>query len=144
MSEQQTKIAEYLHGKDITFTATGGQQTKRDGWGCFAWNTEFRRSGATLEQSFYCGLAHVTKPKSEFVSPRPVPPCAADVLYSVLSDAEALGESFVNWCANYGFDSDSLRAFDTYRECCASGEKLNKFFFMRDELSELRTLLQDY
>jgi hypothetical protein len=39
----------------------------------------------------------------------PAPPLA-DILYSLLLDSEAADESFEDWCANFGYDSDSIAA----------------------------------
>lgn len=54
-------------------------------------------------------------------------PDAATVLDCVASDASgADGTSFEDWCADYGFDSDSRKAERTYRACVAQSRKLRK------------------
>lgn len=56
------------------------------------------------------GLAHVRRGD-------PIPPALADVLYSLLSDADAGSRTFNEFCDDYGYDADSRRALDTYLEC---------------------------
>lgn len=42
------------------------------------------------------------------------PPTLADVLDCLASDASGLGGTFEEWCGDYGYDADSIRAFKTY------------------------------
>lgn len=70
-------------------------------------------------------------------------PQIAHVLYCLLSDAEAGNESFSNWCENFGYDSDSINAFNTYQACEKTAKQLNNLF-NREQLRTLRDLLQDY
>lgn len=47
----------------------------------------------------------------------PLPaPAAADLLYSITMD-DTHGESFEEWCSNFGYDSDSRTAEATYEAC---------------------------
>ena len=70
-------------------------------------------------------------------------PQVAAVLHCLLSDAEAGNESFSNWCDNFGHDSDSITAFNTYQACEKTAKQLNNLF-NREQLQTLRDLLQDY
>lgn len=70
-------------------------------------------------------------------------PQIAAVLYCLLSDAAACNESFSNWCENFGYDSDSISAFNTYQSCEKTNKQLNNLF-NREQLQTLRDLLQDY
>jgi len=58
-------------------------------------------------------------------------------------DAQTLDQSFTDWCAEFGYDDDSISAFDTYRACCENSKKLQKVF-SRDTLVKIEELLQDY
>lgn len=44
-------------------------------------------------------------------------PKAGDVLDSLALDSNMVNESFEDWCASCGYDSDSRRAFATYEAC---------------------------
>ena len=129
--------------ESINFKATGGQLTKRDDWECYQWNIEIMHNGKFLNTQFYCGLGHVIKTKISSKPIMPKAPTIKDVMQSLLLDASANDESFNNWCANYGYDSDSLKAFNMYQQCCETANKLNKTF-TRNELNEMREALQDY
>lgn len=108
----------------------------------FAWNATI--NGESF--AFYCGAAHA-KPQSPANPDRavyqfdrwlsiedaiverkikPTAPSCADVLYCLLLDANAMDETFEEWCANVGFDTDSRKALETYLECQTSGIRLRK------------------
>ena len=75
---------------------------------------------------------------------RPVPPPAvADVLRSLLIDASGTDETFGDWAANYGFDTDSRKAEAAFNACRETAAALRRAFD-RDELSTLETALADY
>lgn len=53
-------------------------------------------------------------------------PTAADVLDCLLSDANSAEESFEDWCADLGYDSDSRTAERTYKTCQSIRVRLQK------------------
>jgi hypothetical protein len=55
-----------------------------------------------------------------------VKPHLADVLDCLFIDSSACGESFDNWSADYGYNSDSIKALEIYRACQRNGDKLRK------------------
>lgn len=71
-------------------------------------------------------------------------PKLADVLHSLVSDADAIDHAtFEDWCDCTGDDPDSRQAEATYRACLEIGLKLRSM--LGDEkLSALRELFQDY
>jgi hypothetical protein len=73
----------------------------------------------------------------------PVVPSAAGVLFCLLLDSQSANESFSNWCANYGYDADSITAFNIYQSCEAISKKLGKVL-SHSLQSTLNELLQDY
>jgi len=50
-------------------------------------------------------------------------PTADDVVESLALDSFALSVSFEEWCADYGYDTDSRSAEATYRACRRLGER---------------------
>jgi hypothetical protein len=54
------------------------------------------------------------------------PPTISDILYSLVTDASAESESFPDWCANLGYDTDSRKALETYLACQENAVKLRK------------------
>jgi hypothetical protein len=161
--EIESAIAEKLHNLFITVSVVYAGETVRDeNWKCDAWRINFKRgaqqSFKQFDTDFYTGLGHrqskLKRPK--FVNPRsiaaaewdrhnlkPVAPSAASVLHSVLMDGSAIETSFDYWCADYGYESDSIKALNMYQACCEIGKKVNAFF-SHSEREELKQLLQDY
>ena len=140
---------------NVPFSARYVGETKRADWQCDAW----RVSIGGFETDYYTGLgqrkqtlpmpqpalhprciAYAEWKKTAF---KPVAPAAADVLHSLLLDARAADQSFSDWCSDYGYDDDSLKALDTHRACCAIGKELRKVFAY-DQIAQLETLLEDY
>jgi len=71
----------------------------------------------------------------------PLEPALDDVLHSLVLDSEAGKESFEDWCSDFGYDTDSRRAMDTYLKCQESGKKL---VAMGIDIDRARELFQDY
>lgn len=150
MTDTRTAVQAFLDAQGIKFAATGGQRTLRDDWECFQWEVKFSRL-TNLKQSFstqfYCGLGHIKAnryPVGHWArSEVPVPPTAADVLYSLLSDSEARNQSFADWCADLGYDSDSIKALNTYNACVAADSLLREVF-THTERDQLAHMLEGY
>lgn len=51
---------------------------------------------------------------------------AADVLNSLMTDAEAGNQSFENFCSDFGYDEDSRQAYATWKACKAIGPKVRR------------------
>ena len=74
----------------------------------------------------------------------PPVPTLRDVLYSLVSDADAIDcATFEDWASNYGYDTDSRSAEKAYRACLESGLKL-RAMLGEEALTKLRELFQDY
>ena len=59
-----------------------------------------------------------------------------DVLYSLLSDSEACDLDFDEWCAEFGYDTDSRKALAVYEACKANGEKCKRLGIGGAEMRE--------
>lgn len=70
-------------------------------------------------------------------------PHLADFLYSVLMDSSLAGESFSDFCANCGYDTDSRKALEIYLKCQENGEKLRKVL-TNSKWQQCQEILQDY
>lgn len=170
--EIKLAVLESLKAMNVEMTAVhAGAQMRDQGegqkkWECDAWRITFTR---TIQENarithksegfdYYTGIGHRKAPKpmswNNLQSPReierwkkenakPVKPDAAGVLYSLVMDASANDQSFNDWCADYGYDTDSRKAFETYQACCDAAKQLNRLF-SRAEQESLRELLQDY
>lgn len=74
---------------------------------------------------------------------KPKAPTAASVLHSLILDSSAAEQSFESWCGDFGYATDSRKAFGIYEACQKNADKLNRVIprALREQLAEL---LQDY
>lgn len=118
---------------------------KRDSWECYAW--EFNLNGQVIE--YFTGLGHSiksknwNKPKSEKKLIKvddytwATVPKLKDVLYSLATDYSCAQDTFEDFCANLGYDTDSRKALDTYLKCQESGHKLRKILKSKNALERI-------
>jgi hypothetical protein len=75
---------------------------------------------------------------------KPKAPHAAGVLYCLLLDADgASNGTFDDWCAEYGYDTDSRKALGTYLACQKTATQLRELF-THEHLEAMHLALQDY
>jgi hypothetical protein len=69
-------------------------------------------------------------------------PTADEVLDSLSLDASGVvnGETFEDWCDNFGYDTDSRKAERTFKQCRKIAGKLLLFF---DSLQEFKVLVEE-
>lgn len=122
-----------------------GETVKKD-WGSDGKGQtvdHFRFKLGDYESDFYMGLGNRGPAQKPTATRKPISPRAADVLYCILSDAEAVDCSFSDWCDMFGYDPDSIKAMNTYLECEKTGRELRRIF-KRDQIAALRDALQDF
>lgn len=149
MNETQKAVDAYLESEKITYAVCYVGETVRDNnWRCDAWRVSFASGKSQFETDYYTGLGHRKAgkfyPNAGFiVSDKPVPPCATNVLANLIQDSSAIDTSFEYWCADYGYDSDSISAFNTYQACCEIAKELRQVF-NHTQIETLRGMLEDY
>lgn len=104
------------------------------------WTIKFTRQGKTQNFDYFTGLG--LRKKTRFES-KPVTPTAADVLYCLTSEYDALSTSFPDWCADFGYDEDSRKAFKIY-EACQEGAKKLRDVFGHALIQQIREALEGY
>lgn len=70
-------------------------------------------------------------------------PTLADVFCSLLSDADCGDRTFEDFCSDFGYDTDSRRAENTWRACVDTSIRLRTYFDPAD-VAKLREAFQDY
>ncbi|MBX6192201.1 hypothetical protein [Pseudomonas aeruginosa] len=165
LTEQQQAVADFLAAAGVEFSVIPRCATKRDDWGCDEWAPLFRRGsdreGRQIAHAYFTGIGHRKSerpmpPDIARLAPRilarvewekrhlkPVAPCAADVLYCLLSDANGADQNFNDWCADFGYDPDSRKALATYDECSKVLADV-RAFFSAAEREKLAELLEGY
>lgn len=111
-----------------------------NGWTHDKWRITLSRGDRHMSFDYRTGTGHRRVPLNKFTAGKftteaksrpekkgdrgwaiPCVPPAYDVLASILSDASAERENFVEWCENIGYDTDSRKALDTYEACVRIG-----------------------
>lgn len=139
----------------VHYEVTYAGQTKRHNWDCDAWRYKIN----DIEGDYFTGLGlrKITKSAPKCGLPKntigykqwedsylkPVKPHLADILYSLFSEADALDMNFKEWCDNFGYDDDSIKALNIYNQCIDIGYKLRNMF-KREIYNELKELLYEY
>lgn len=80
------------------------------------WKVTLRRGKARMTVIFSKGLGH-----------HGVKPTAIEVLGNMASDASSADESFEDWCANYGYETDSRKAEKTFKAVKKQAVTLKRF-----------------
>ncbi len=70
------------------------------------------------------------------------PPKAAEVVSSLISDAESGIYTFEDFCGNFGYDQDSRAAENVWKACVRSSKAFRKF--LGNSFSEVAEAAQDY
>lgn len=55
---------------------------------------------------------------------KPVEPHIGEVFACLVRDGEAINQSFIDWCGDYGLNPDSIKDRALYDECCAVGQHM--------------------
>lgn len=109
-------------------------------WPHFLWNVTVDYKTGFWTFPYKCGLAHVEKKRHAM---RPKKPSVSNVMYSILLDVQAANQSFNDWCDEYGYDNDSMKAFKTYQTCCEYAVFVRKVF-TSEQITAMRAALEDY
>lgn len=119
-----------------------GETTRNNDWQCDQWRVTLSSKAGFHSFDYFTGLGLRHKPDS-WGKRKPSKPKVADVLHSLILDASAADENFHDWCANFGYSDDSIKAMNTYKACLETAQALRKHF-SPDTLRNVRELLQDY
>jgi hypothetical protein len=95
-----------------------------DGWtpGTHPYKVTLRYRGRQMTAPFFMGPAHEKEPT------------AADVLNCLCSDARSGEMTFEEFCSEFGYDSDSRKAENTWKQCERLGAKVRRL--LGDEFDE--------
>ena len=155
-------VIKILNNAKITFNIIpAGTGLMRDGWECDGWILQLRKNNTTCSFEYYTGLGHrkISKIDKLWIDrqyknsinykheiakcSKPSTPEICSIIHSLSIDSQAMNESFINWCDNFGYDNDSLKALNTYNKCC---DNAKKYYSVLDSNTRaaLETVLQDY
>ena len=69
-------------------------------------------------------------------------PSLDDLFYSLVMDSSAADQTFSDWCSDFGYDTDSRQALQTYEACQESAVKMRGL--TTATLDQLREYFQNY
>jgi hypothetical protein len=122
--------------------ALGGEATMDE------WRVTFIKGAEVQDFDYFTGLGLRAKTP---IRPwqtleglkRPVTPTAAAMLHCLVLDSVALNMGFDEWCSDFGYSSDSIKASKIFEACRDNSRKLARIF-NSEQLEKLSELLQDY
>lgn len=122
-------------------------------WQCDEWQVTIAYQGKSLTTTYRTGLGHrkmfrhVERSGSRYwdrqrqcyyrdavdaaesgASKPGDPPTVADVLYCLMSEANAVHMTFEEWCSDFGYDSDSRKAERVFHESVRLGREVYRVF----------------
>lgn len=148
--EIQAKVSDLLAEAEITYSVTfrgeGADPPTEKGqkpWIHDRWEIRFTRPGKPdFITEYKTGTRHRETKKAQFAplsshpvtgklgrwQTKPVAPASAGVLASLCLDAQAGVETFEDFCADYGYDTDSRKALEIYLACQKIAGDAVRFF----------------
>lgn len=116
METTQT-LSELAKGLTLTHTCSPKlPYEKRDDWqkSATGYRCRLRYQGRSYSFDYWMGSAHTE------------PPTAPECINSLLSDADAGGQSFGDFCSDFGYDEDSRKAHANWRACIRINDAMQK------------------
>ena len=124
------------------------------------WKITISKAGHTLSTDYMQSIGHIpgykrsrygitTETAAQIrktceVGSQIPPPALVDVLYSLITDSDALMyDTFEDWAETYGYNPDSRKAENIYHTCLETGLKLRNILG-NTTLEKLQEAYQDY
>lgn len=145
LSEIEQTIADYLtnYCKVQAGIIYCGEYSENN-WIFDKWSITLIRQGVkgSFNFEYKTGTGHRDKKgfNGETVA---VKPALAGLIYSLIMSGDSCQSSFTDWCGNYGYDTDSRKAFSIYEACQNEYNKLQSIF-TNNEIEHMQELLEDY
>lgn len=161
---RKKEVTENINGQDVTATIqhikepTKSIHDKKAEWNDTADKWLITLKGESFD--YYTGAGHrelVTSKNQDELTERTTThfyyegkrvqrekakyPTIKDVLYSLVMDSDALNYQFHEWCDNFGYGHDSIKAKETYDACIQNAIKLRSLGF---DIEALQEFYQDY
>ena len=92
------------------------------------WSVQIGEGRNTWTTQYRTGLGLRIKAKQSWAKDTPKKPKIADVMHCLFLDAQAADSSFSDWCADFGYDNDSITALTIYRQCEETARNLRRVF----------------
>jgi hypothetical protein len=110
------RTAQFVKANNVRISVTYGAPENPEFKDADGWTVVLKMDGRQMTVPFYKGFGH-----------HGAEPTAEEVLECLALDAVDNNQTFADWCAEYGYDTDSRRAERVYHACLKSTEKLRRF-----------------
>ncbi len=110
-------------------------------WRCDQWRVTISNKSGSWNTDYFTGLGH--RKINKWNQLVPVKPDVLGVLHSLFLDARSADQNFIDWCADFGYSDDSMKAFSMYRQCCETAVQLRKYFDP-EARAHIEQLIEDY
>ncbi|ADX32114.1 hypothetical protein PAK_P30100 [Pseudomonas phage PAK_P3] len=162
--EIETSVDEFLKSIDVTLATVPLGERKVEDWVHDLWSVSFIRGDGrrgVLDTEFRTGIGHrkatipmpvdirrlapniLARVAWEKRHIKPVAPKAACILSSLILDCDVGSSTFEEFCGDFGYDTDSRKALDTYMACQETTSKLRRLF-SQEEVETIRSLVEHY
>lgn len=98
-----------------------GETVRDNDWKCDQWRVALTSKAGYWSTDYFTGLG-LRGRRHAFVKR----PSVADVMHSLFMDASAADQNFSDWCADYGYSDDSIKALNIYKQCLETATALRK------------------
>lgn len=119
-----------------------GETTRDNNWKCDQWRVELSNKLGMWSTDYFTGLGLRNKPNASRDVAKPNKPTVADVLYSLFNDANAADYNFSDWCDEYGYSDDSIKALNMYKACLDTATALRKYF-SPEQRAAIQSIIQE-
>lgn len=148
LSEIETTVSDFLRVNCSvqwgviyagSYKELNGQAWEHDKWSFTFTRTDVKKS---INFDYHTGVGHRIKSKlsKEYSAVKPGP---AGIIYSVIMGGNACHQSFADWCAALGYDTDSRKALAMYEACQQEYNKLQSML-QHTEIEQLHIILEKY
>ena len=117
--------------KELDAFNNEGGLTKFPEWAKQGWTVSLKYKGKRAQFRYYGGGASKT-------------PTASDLVWAVATDSTALNESFSDWCGEFGYDTDNIKARSTYKACQTYANRLKNLINDEGLFSQLVESAREY
>lgn len=116
-------IQALIQAKNITSNAQYVGIKNDNGWQAHSWKTWLYVDGIQVYECNYSkGMAFSVNDT----------PTTQEIIIGLHNDGYYGGESFEQWCAEFGYDDDSRKAFAIYEACQEAASKYEEIFSLEE------------
>lgn len=115
-----------LESLPIAITYVGETVRDKD-WKCDQWRVALTGKAGYWSTDYFTGTGLRAKPDA-WGKRKPKKPSIADVLQCLFNEAQAAEYNFSDWCSDFGYSDDSIKALNTYKACLDTATAIRKYF----------------